>query len=389
MAKTFAEINEKIKKGSAVVLTAEEVIKMAEDEGVKEVAKKVDVVTTGTFGPMCSSGAFLNFGHSDPPMKMVDLTLNDVPAYGAIAAVDAYIGAAAVSKTKGKNYGGSHVIEDLIRGRKVKLVASSDGTDCYPGKYVETYVTLEDLNQAYLYNPRNAYQNYACAVNSSSKIIHTYMGTLMPGFANATYCSAGQLSPLLNDPYLKTIGMGTKIFLGGGTGYISWEGTQYNTKRERTEKGVPEGPSATLALIGDLKRMSAEFLRACVMYKYGVSMFVGVGIPIPILDEEIAKSVSIKDSEIFTNIFDYSLTTRDKPSLGKVNYEQLRSGSIELKGKKVITAPLSSYRKARKIAFTLKEWIEKGEFLLTEPILKMPEDREFKILKMAERGGEA
>jgi hypothetical protein len=31
---------------------------------------------------MCSSGAFLNFGHSDPPIKMGEITLNDVPASG-------------------------------------------------------------------------------------------------------------------------------------------------------------------------------------------------------------------------------------------------------------------------------------------------------------------
>jgi len=388
MAKTFAEINEKVKRGDAVVLTAEEVIKMADEEGVKKVAEKVDVVTTGTFGPMCSTGAFLNFGHSDPPTKMTRITLNDVPAYGDLAAVDAYIGATAVSETKGMTYGGSHVIEDLIRGKKIKLKASSSGTDCYPGKSVETFVTLEDINQAYLYNPRNAYQNYACAVNSSSKTLYTYMGTLMPNFANATYCSAGQLSPLLNDPYLRTIGVGTRIFLGGTTGYVAWEGTQFNTRKERTDLGVPTSPSATLALVGNLRGMTADYLRACVMHRYGVSMFVGVGIPIPVLDEEMAKFVSIKDSEIYTTIVDYSVPSLSKPDYGKINYEELRSGSIEIKGKKVVTASLSSYKKAREIAGILKEWIKAGTFLLAEPVEPLPSDRGFKQLKMEKAGGE-
>ena len=218
MAKTFSEINKKIKKGKAVVLTAEEVIKMADEEGISKVAEKVDVVTTGTFGPMCSSGAFLNFGHSDPPVKMSEVLLNDVPAYGSLAAVDAYIGAPAISRTKGMDYGGAHVIEDLIRGKEIKLVAWSDGTDCYPGKNVERNLTLNDLNQAYLYNPRNAYQNYACATNTSQKTLFTYMGVLTPNMSNATYCSAGQLSPLLKDPYLRTIGIGTRIFIGGTAG---------------------------------------------------------------------------------------------------------------------------------------------------------------------------
>jgi len=385
MAKTFSEINKKIKKGNAVVLTAEEVIKMADTEGISKVAEKVDVVTTGTFGPMCSSGAFLNFGHSDPPVKMSEVLLNDVPAYGALAAVDAYIGVPAISRTKGMDYGGAHVIEDLINGKEIKLVASSSGTNCYPGKYVETYFTLNDLNQAYLYNPRNAYQNYSCATNSSSKTLFTYMGILMPNLSNATYCSAGQLSPLLKDPYLQTIGIGTRIFLGGATGYVAWEGTQYNTKRKRTEKGIPTGSAATLALVGDLKEMSSDYLRACVMYKYGVSMFVGIGIPIPVLNEEIARTVCIKDSEIYTDIIDYSVPSLSKPVLGKVNYEELRSGTIEINGKKVPTASMSSYKKAREISHILKEWIVEKKFTLTRPVAPLPVEREFKSLKIITR----
>ncbi|MEQ8221041.1 MAG: homocysteine biosynthesis protein [Candidatus Eremiobacterota bacterium] len=386
MAKTFSEINKKIKKGKAVVLTAEEVIKMADEEGISKVAEKVDVVTTGTFGPMCSSGAFLNFGHSDPPVKMSELLLNDVPAYGSLAAVDAYIGAPATSRTKGLDYGGAHVIEDLIRGKEIKLVAWSDGTDCYPGKHVERNLTLNDLNQAYLYNPRNAYQNYACATNTSQKTLYTYMGVLTPNMSNATYCSAGQLSPLLKDPYLRTIGIGTRIFIGGTAGYVAWEGTQFNTKRERTDLGVPKGGAATLALVGDLKGMNHNFLRACVMHKYGVSLFVGIGIPIPVLDEEMARFVCLKDSEIYTNIIDYSIGTLSKPSLGLVSYEQLRTGTIEIEGKKVPTASISSYKKAREIAQMLKEWIMAGTFTLTKPVAPLPSDRECKPLKKKDGG---
>ena len=115
-----------------------------------------------------------------------------------------------------------------LAGKKVKLKATSYGTDCYPRKEVTTFIGLNDLNQAYLFNPRNAYQNYSVAVNSSSRTIYTYMGTLLPSFGNATYSTSGELSPLLNDPYYRTVGIGTKIFLGGGDGYVAWEGTQHN-----------------------------------------------------------------------------------------------------------------------------------------------------------------
>src|SRR5690554_1986030 len=211
--KTYDEINEKIKKGQVTVVTAEEIIPMVKEEGPAAVLEKVDVVTTATFGAMCSSGAFFNFGHSDPPIKMSKVWLNDVPAYTGLAAVDAYLGATEPVEGANLSYGGAHVIEDLVAGKTVRLRATARGTDCYPRKKIETWVGLEDLNQAYLFNPRNAYQNYAVAVNSSDKPIYTYMGTLLPNLGNATYSTAGELSPLLNDTGFQTIGIGTRIFL--------------------------------------------------------------------------------------------------------------------------------------------------------------------------------
>ena len=154
--KSFDEINEKIKNGNVVVVTAEEVIDIAKKKGIKETARYVDVVTTATFGPMCSSGAFLNFGHADPPIRMAEVLLNNVTAYAGLAAVDAYIGATEPSKDKGIEYGGAHVICDLIEDKKVRLQAASPGTDCYPRCEIDTYITKDSINEAYLFNPRTA-----------------------------------------------------------------------------------------------------------------------------------------------------------------------------------------------------------------------------------------
>jgi len=213
--KTVQEINEKIRKGTAVVMTAEEVVKLVKEEGVAESAKKVDVVTTGTFSPMCSSGAFLNFGHAEPLIRMSQVSLNDVNCYAGLAAVDCYLGATELSSVRGMEYGGANVIEDLIAGKSVHLKAKSYGTDCYPRLDIETDVRLEDMNQCIMFNPRNAYQNYSASSNTSDRILHTYMGTLLPRCANVTYATAGELSPLLKDPELRTVGIGTRIFFGG------------------------------------------------------------------------------------------------------------------------------------------------------------------------------
>ena len=310
--KTYAEINERLKSGKAVVLTAEEIIPLVREKGARAAAAEVDVVTTATFGPMCSSGAFLNFGHSDPPIRMSKIWLNDVPAHAGVAAVDAYLGVTELSETKGFDYGGAHVIEDLVAGKKVRLRASSHGTDCYPRREIETEIDLATINQAYLFNPRNAYQNYPAAVNSTDRTIYTYMGTLLPHLGNLTYSTAGELSPLLNDPQYRTIGIGTRIFLGGAVGYVAWEGTQHNPGQTRAENGIPVSSAGTLALIGNLKEMNRRYLRAAVFDRYGVTMYVGVGVPIPILDEEIARSVGVSNAEIRTTVVDYGIPRRSR-----------------------------------------------------------------------------
>lgn len=381
MAKTFDEINQKIKEGNVVVATAEEIIDIVDDIGYKEAAKKVDVVTTGTFGAMCSSGAFLNFGHTDPPMRMSKIWLNDVPVYAGVAAVDGYIGVTELSETKGFDYGGGHVIEDLINGKKLRLRAESYGTDCYPKLNLDTYVSLEDLNQAYLFNPRNAYQNYSAATNSSSRVINTYMGTLLPNYGNVTYSTSGELSPLLNDPEFRSLGLGTRIFLAGTQGYIAWEGTQFIRNRDRIDEDTVSYSGATLAVVGDLKSMNSRYIRGATFDRYGTTMYIGIGIPIPVLDEDMLKFLTVRNRDIYTEVLDYSVNARSKPSLRKVSYEELRSGEIELNGKRVLTAPLSSLAMAREIADLLKKNIEEGQFFLEEPIEMMPKERKFNPLK--------
>ncbi|MDI6887184.1 MAG: homocysteine biosynthesis protein, partial [Candidatus Thermoplasmatota archaeon] len=330
MPKTLEEINRKIKEGNAVVVDAEEMSLIVEEKGLAKAAKEVDVVTTGTFGAMCSSGVFLNFGHSEEPIKMQRVWLNDVEAYTGIAAVDAYLGATQLSETKGFDYGGAHVIEDLLLGKEIELRAVSYGTDCYPKKSLKTKITLEYLNQAIMVNPRNAYQRYNVATNSSDKTLYTYMGTLLPNFGNATFSGAGALSPLCNDPDYETIGIGTKIFLGGGKGYVIGEGTQHN----------PKAGFGTLMVKGNLKEMSAEYLKPAIFHKYGVTLYVGIGVPIPVLSESIARKTAIKDADIVTNVLDYSVPKRDRPILRKVTYEELKSGLIEIQGKEVPTSSL-------------------------------------------------
>jgi uncharacterized protein (DUF39 family) len=380
--KSIRQINAKIQTGDVVVVTAEEMIDIVNDNGAEEAAQQVDVVTTGTFAPMCSSGAMINFGHSVPGTKASRVWLNDVPAYAGLAAVDCYIGATepCIDDPLNKvypgefNYGGGHVIQDLVAGKAVYLRAEGYGTDCYPNREFKKQIKLKHIPNAVLCNPRNGYQNYNVAVNSLNKTIYTYMGTLKPKMGNANYCSAGQLSPLFNDPHYRTIGLGTRIFLGGGVGYVTWNGTQHNPGQQRSPNGTPLRPAGTLWVMGDMKQMDSRWLVGVSIQGYGCSLSVGLGIPIPVLDAEMARFTGVSDETIFSQVIDYGkeYPKGGSTSLAQVSYADLKSGTITVNGEPIQTVPLSSVVRARQIADTLKDWIQTGDFLLGEPQMNLP-----------------
>lgn len=381
--KTIAQINERIKKGKAVVLTAAEMTETVRRLGKTKAAAEVDVVTTGTFSPMCSSGMFFNIGQQNPPaLRISYATLNNVPVYSGIAAVDAYLGAteAALDDPLNKvypgqfKYGGGHVIEDLVSGKAVHICATSYGTDCYPHRSLEKQITLAEMPFAQLLNPRNCYQNYNVAVNMGSRPLYTYMGPLKAGLKNATFATSGKLSPLLNDPYFRTIGLGTKIWLAGGIGWVLGAGTQHNPRPKRNERGIPLTPSGTLMLRGELKGMNTRYLRGVSMLGYGCSLAVGVAIPIPILDEEMAWFTGVDDSDILMSVKDFS---NDYPNcnprvIGHVNYEDLRSGQITVMDATVESMPITSWSLSLECAEALKKQIEQGQFTLTEAQESIP-----------------
>jgi uncharacterized protein (DUF39 family) len=195
------------------------------------------------------------------------------------------------------------------------------------------------------------------------------MGKLNPRLGSVNYSGAGEISPLLNDPGLKTIGIGSAFFFCGTTGYVSWEGTQFNAEQEKDpETGLPIGPGATLALIGNLKEMKPEFIRPVVIPGYGISISLGMGFAIPVINEDIAKSVIIRNKQIKTRLIDYATGK----CIGFVNYEELMSGKVELSGKKIPSRTMTDIRASANIAEILQDWVRKGKFFITELVRNLP-----------------
>jgi len=380
--RTIAEINEKIRQGQAVVKTVEELKAKVSEIGVEKTFELVDVVCTGTFEPMESSGALINLGHTDPPIKIRSVWLDGVPAYSGFGAVDIYLGASSMGETAAEGTdtferGGGHIIEDLIAGKSINLKAIGQVTDCYPRSAFETNLSKDTINQFYLFNPRNLYQNFIVGVNGGDRPLHTYLGPLQPRLGNAVYSNPGSLSPLLNDPDLQLVGIGTKIFLAGGVGYVAWEGTQHFPLQKRLENRTPIGPSATLALIGDAKQMDARWIRGCYFKSYGPSLMMGVGVPLPVLNAGVVERCAVQDNDLVAPIVDFSIPRRVRPTFGLVSYAQLKSGRITIEGRTVRVASLASLFLSRQVAQELKQWIKEGIFTLTEPVAPIPMERSF------------
>ena len=255
--------------------------------------------------------------------------------------------------------------------KEVYLKAVGYATDCYPRRSVEASISIGDLNEATMLNPRNAYQRYNVATNSTDRVLYTYMGALLPRFGNATYSGSGTLSPIYNDPDYETIGVGTRIFLCGAQGYVVGNGTRHD----------PANSFGTLMVCGDLKAMSTDYLRAAILHKYGTSLYVGIGVPIPVLNEGIARKTAISDADIKTTVLDYGVGRRSRPQLKTINYEELKSGMIDLNGKEVRTSSMSSFFKAKEIATELAARIQRGAFELALPTARLPQQATLKPMK--------
>jgi L-aspartate semialdehyde sulfurtransferase len=390
--RTIAEINDKILCQKVVVWTLDELKERVKQVGVAQTAREVDVIATGTFEPMESSGAIINLGHTDPPIKIRSCWLDGVPAYAGFGAVDLYLGATQIAEYPSSTEvpdaelrpgsyiaerGGGHAIADLIAGKAIQVRANGYMTDCYPRASLETTITKDTINQFYLYNPRNLYQNFIVGVNGGDRPLYTYLGPLQPNLGNAVYSNTGAFSPLLNDPLLQCIGIGTRVFLGGAIGYVAWEGTQHFPLQKRLANGTPIGPAATLALIGDAKQMSPRWVRGCYFKNYGPSLMIGVGVALPVLNEEVVAKCAIQDEDLVAPVVDFSIPRRVRPTFGLVSYAQLKSGKIAIDGQPVRVAPLASVYLSEQVALELKSWLQTGKFTLTEFVAPIPVDTNF------------
>lgn len=364
MERSISDINKKINSGKVFVLTAQEAKKYIKENGLSEFLNTVDIVTCSSFEMQVNALLYLSFGQTDPLIYFDEVYLNNIPT-SVCGPTDIAIALSASSSLNPK-YSGANLIEDLINKKDIHLKATGKNYEVYKNLEFETWFNLNDVNIARLFLNQVINQNNIVACNAGSKDINSPFGTLIGNLENSTYNSSSYINPLINDPFCQAIGIGTNIWISGGKGIVTGYGTNHNPKQKRNKKDIPVGPSITLSAVCDLFNIIPKFMRAGHINSFGSVLYVGAGIPIPILNESIAKGIEIEDSDIETVIVDYSIPRRGKPILGTCNYRTLRTSTIDISGKSTLCAPLSSMSYAMEISEILKDEILNKSILLTE-----------------------
>jgi putative methanogenesis marker 16 metalloprotein len=312
MQRTVEGINAKLARGEAVVLTADEVARLAADGQENEVAE-VDVVTTGTMGLMSGTYALLSFpvAPRGAHRRFVRGSINGVPMFvgpcpnEGLGVIDAMVYGTARSGTRA-SYGAGHLFQDLAARHAVEVEAVTE-----EGTMVSTTVTLEDMPTAKLMSTRNAFRNYRAIVNPSDQPVPSIFHSrpFPRRLAGLTFSGCGHLSPLQNDPQLRAVGIGTKLLFNGGEGFVIGAGT-------RSSASDPN-----LMTIADIRTMDPTLMGG-FMTGAGPECICSYAVPIPVLDEHLLKSVLTRDADIPMPVAD----VRDRSTIASADYGQVWPG---------------------------------------------------------------
>ncbi len=301
--KTIADIDEKIRDGSAVVYTAPEFKRLIR-EGEKVTAADVDVVTTGTCGVMSGTAAVLSVPVTGPGEfeRAERVWLNGVPCMPGpcpnerSGIVDLIVSGTARA---GAGYGGGHLFRDIVEGRGIEVVVEA------ADRSIETEVTIEDIAYARVFTTRTAYKNYTAYVNTQSTRIKTIFSIegLQGPCREASVSGCGEINPLQNDPLGLAVGAGMPVLLNGSVGIVTGEGT----------RSTPERPNLTA--IADMAGMEPRYMGG-FRTSAGPECVTSLGVAIPVLDDRQVAALRVLDEEIPLPVAD--ITTRK--ILGEATY---------------------------------------------------------------------
>jgi putative methanogenesis marker 16 metalloprotein len=315
-SKEFSEILERIERGEAVVLTAEEVSRLVEDED-RSSLDEVDVVTTATRAVMSGTYALLTFPVAGPGsfLRAKNVWLNGISAQVGpcpnekLGVLDMVIFGTAHSRDR-PDYGGGHLFRDLVEGKTIQVEVQTD-----EGGLLQAEVGLEDMPQARMFGSRHAFKNYSAFVNPGDQPVRTIFHArgFEPHCQGATFSGCGQINPLKNDPLLETIGIGTRILLNGAEGYVLGTGTR--SSRDRPN----------LSGFADMHHMTAEYMGGFVT-GLGPECICSLAVPVPVISSTILEEIARRDREIALPVNDINTRT----VIGQANYGDVWGEDVDL-----------------------------------------------------------
>lgn len=286
--RSIKEINQKIEKGQATVLSAEEVSQLVR-EGEEPKAEDIDVITTGTCGIMSGTAAILHIPVAGPGKfkKAKTILLNGVPGFPGpcpnewLGSVDLMVYGTAHS-IYDANYGGGFLFKDLVRGEEIQVELESTH-----GEKIKSSTTLVEMGTAKMLGLRMAFKNYTAFVNPAAEPISSIFHAVnMEGpYKSLSFSGCGELNPLQNDPLLETVCMGSRVLLNGAEGIILGKGTRSSDEKPN------------LMVAADMQEMDAHYLGG---FKTGAGpeVFDSVALAIPVLNDNILKQTYIKNEDI-------------------------------------------------------------------------------------------
>ncbi|HOE45891.1 methanogenesis marker 16 metalloprotein [Methanothrix soehngenii] len=306
VGKEFSEILERIERSDAVVLTAEEVSRLVEDED-RSSLEEVDVVTTATRAVMSGTYAILSFPVAEPGsfQRARNVWLNGISAQVGpcpnenLGVLDMVIFGTAHSRDR-PDYGGGHLFRDLVEGKTIQVEVQTD-----EGGLLQAEVGLEDMPHARMFGSRHAFKNYSAFVNPGDQPVRTIFHArgFEPHCQGATFSGCGQINPLKCDPLRETIGIGTRILLNGAEGYVLGTGT-------RSSRDKPN-----LSDFADMHHMTAEYMGGFIT-GLGPECICSLAVPIPVTSSIILEEIARRDREIALPVNDINTRT----VIGQANY---------------------------------------------------------------------
>ncbi len=286
-ALTIAGINERLKKGEAVVMTSA-AFKEEVRRGRRFTVGQVDVVTCATRSVMSGTAAMFVVPVSGPGSftRAEKIWLNGVPGVPGpapnerLGVVDALIHGTAHSRYDPREYGGGHLFRDLLEGKEIYAEVESA-----EGKFFESHFTIHDLEFARYYTFRNSFRNYSAFANFRNLPSYRdnprsiFAPRYIPPGKGISFSGGGGFNPLENDKRFRSLGVGSKVLLNKAPGVLVGCGT-----RSKAEK-------ANLSIVADMFQMDPEFLGG-FKTSFGPEIANCVALPIPLLDQEIIDEVS-------------------------------------------------------------------------------------------------